>query len=70
MMRLERFKFTKAELIMILNLRPQRPVFLDCIIEECDARLSQSQQEEVLQIIAEHLGYDDNDDNDDEAHKA
>lgn len=49
---------TKAELLTILNLRPQELGLLDCVVEECDLRLSEEEQEEILRIVAEVLGKD------------
>ena len=47
---------------MILNLRPQSLEFLDCIIEELDARQNTDQQSEILSIIRDVLGYSDTND--------
>ena len=56
MQRLERFKLTKAELLMVLNLRPRDPGLLDAVVEECDDRFGPDEQEEMLKIIGEELG--------------
>ena len=57
--RLKQFELTKAEVLMVLNLRPRDPVLLDLVVEECDGRLSAEDQDRVLQIIAEELGTDE-----------
>lgn len=41
---------------MILNLRPQDLGLLDCVVEECDLRFTEQQQEQILGIIAGVLG--------------
>lgn len=46
----------KGELLMILNLRPQDLGLLDCVVEECDLRFTEEQQEQMLGIIAGVLG--------------
>jgi hypothetical protein len=53
---LAEFNLTKAELLMILNLRPQEAVFLDIIVEECDSRLDEGAQTLVLETINTFLG--------------
>ena len=53
--RLEPFHLSKAELIMILNLRPLNPVLLDAVIEELDQRLSSEQQSEMLKILEDTI---------------
>ena len=46
----------KGELLMMLNLRPQDLGLLDCVVEECDLRFTEEQQEQILGIIAGVLG--------------
>ncbi len=41
---------------MMLNLRPQDLGLLDCVVEECDLRFTEEQQEQILAIIAGVLG--------------
>lgn len=41
---------------MTLNLRPQDLGLLDCVVEECDLRFTEEQQEQILGIVAEVLG--------------
>ena len=60
--RLNKFRLTKAELMMILNLRPGDLNLLDAIIEECDDRYSEDQQQEMLQIVRAELGGGEPDD--------
>lgn len=40
---------------MITNLKPQDLGFLDCVVEECDLRFSQEEQEEILRVVGECL---------------
>ncbi|KAF2458686.1 RNA polymerase Rpb4-domain-containing protein [Lineolata rhizophorae] len=56
--RLEKFNLTKAELLMILNLRPKFSA-LDPIIEEADVRFSEEQLQEIVDIIRDVLGGED-----------
>lgn len=58
--KLREFKFTKAEIIMIMNLRPTKPENLNTIIEEMEYRFPQEeQQEKIVSLIAEVLGTPD-----------
>ena len=41
---------------MIVNLRPRDLALLDCIIEECDERFTEQEQEKILEIVGEVLG--------------
>lgn len=52
---LEIYQLTKAEALMMLNLRPRELGLLDCVIEECDLRFDEGQQERVLEIVGEVL---------------
>ena len=36
---------------MMLNLRPKELGLLDCVVEECDMRLKEEQQEGILECI-------------------
>ncbi|KAI9800212.1 MAG: hypothetical protein M1825_004196 [Sarcosagium campestre] len=53
---LEPYELTKAELLMILNLRPESPGVLDTIIEEMEERFADGQDVEILRIIGDVLG--------------
>lgn len=55
MQSLEPFKFTKAERLQLLNLRPKSAVEIQLIIEESEERLSEDQIYEVLGIVREQL---------------
>ena len=44
---------------MILNLRPKNLGLLDCIVEEIDERFPEEQQEDILRIVGEILGEDE-----------
>ncbi|KAK8190332.1 RNA polymerase Rpb4-domain-containing protein [Phyllosticta capitalensis] len=50
------FSIEKAELLMILNLRPKSLAELDTIMEELDSRYGEEKQEELLAIVKECLG--------------
>ena len=52
----EEFALTKAEVLQIVNLRPDSVSVLDTVIEEMDARFSDEQQLRLLQIIRDCLG--------------
>lgn len=54
--RLKGFDLAKGELLMILNMRPQQPAHLHACIEEVEGRLTEEQQVEILDIVAEVLG--------------
>ncbi|MCJ1473724.1 hypothetical protein MMC13_002375 [Lambiella insularis] len=54
--RLKPYHLTKAETLMVLNLRPRDLGLLDCVVEECDERFSEEQQEAILRIVGEVLG--------------
>jgi hypothetical protein len=58
--KLREFEFTKAEIIMIMNLRPTKPENLNTIIEEMEERFSSDeQQQKIVDLIAEVLGKPD-----------
>lgn len=42
---------------MICNLRPGEQTLLDCVVEECDERFSSEQQEEILRVVRDALGF-------------
>ncbi|KAI9846666.1 MAG: hypothetical protein M1837_003721 [Sclerophora amabilis] len=56
---LQPFDLTKAELLMIINLRPSNLTILDTIIEEMDERFTEAEQEEILRLVGEVLGLDE-----------
>lgn len=41
---------------MILNLQPRELGLLDCVVEECDLRFGEEEQERILAVVAEVLG--------------
>ncbi|KAJ3033218.1 hypothetical protein HDV00_006572 [Rhizophlyctis rosea] len=49
------FPLTKGEKLMLLNLRPTSTVQLNVCIEECESRLTEARQNELLDIIASTL---------------
>lgn len=54
---LEPYGLTKSEVLMTCNLRPGEQTLLDCVVEECDERFSSEQQEEILRIVRDALGF-------------
>ncbi|CZS96419.1 hypothetical protein WAI453_009944 [Rhynchosporium graminicola] len=54
--RLRPFNFTKAEVLMIMNLRPTKLESLNTIVEEMDDRYTEDQQSEIVEIIRGVLG--------------
>jgi hypothetical protein len=58
--RLRPWDFTKAEILMILNLRPTKPENLNTIVEEMEGRFpGEDLQFEIVGVIAEVLGKPD-----------
>lgn len=53
---LKQHRLMKGELLMMLNLRPQDLGLLDCVVEECDLRFTEEEQEQILEIIGRVLG--------------
>ncbi|KIH94683.1 hypothetical protein SPBR_03776 [Sporothrix brasiliensis 5110] len=54
--RLHSYDLAKGELLMVLNMRPQTPAQLHACIEEVEGRLTEEQQSEILDIVAQVLG--------------
>lgn len=54
--RLGSYGLAKGELIMVLNMRPATPAQLHACIEEVENRMTEEQQAEILDIVAEVLG--------------
>ena len=46
----------KHEVLMIVNLRPSDLGMFDYIVEECDERFTEEQQQEILAIVEDVLG--------------
>lgn len=40
---------------MIINLAPEELGLLDCLIEECDLRFSEEDQQRILEVVGEVL---------------
>jgi len=58
--KLRKFDLTKAEVIMIMNLRPTKPENLNTMIEDMEERFpKEEQQNEIVEVIAEVLGRPD-----------
>ncbi|CZR58131.1 uncharacterized protein PAC_08022 [Phialocephala subalpina] len=58
--KLRRWDFTKAEILMIMNLRPTKPENLNTIVEEMEERFPGDElQWEIVGVIAEVLGKPD-----------
>lgn len=54
--RLRPYKITKGECIMVINLRPTGSEALNTVLEDMEARFSEQQQEEIINIVIEVLG--------------
>jgi RNA polymerase Rpb4 len=55
--RLRPYELTKAEILVIMNLRPTSRETLSVVVEECDARFPDPDtQDQIVMIIAEVLG--------------
>ena len=59
LIRLREFQLTKAETIMILNLRPTKPENLNTVLEEMEERFDDHQQLAIVAAIADVLGKPD-----------
>lgn len=46
---------------MIVNLRPGNLGLLDCVVEECDERFSSEQQDEIVRVVGDVLGREEDD---------
>jgi hypothetical protein len=57
--RLRPYSLAKAELLMIMNLRPANVSNLNTMIEEMEDRFSDEQQEEIVAVIGDVLGRPD-----------
>lgn len=54
---LRKFGLEKGEVLMMLNLRPKELGLLDCVVEECDLRLEEEEQQQaVLECVARVMG--------------
>ncbi|KAL8833156.1 MAG: hypothetical protein Q9170_004458 [Blastenia crenularia] len=53
---LRKYGLEKGEVLMMLNLRPKELGLLDCVVEECDMRLTEEQQEDVLECVRRIMG--------------
>lgn len=53
---LKEFQLTKAEMIMLINMRPQTESTLHCCIEEIESRLDEEQQQAILNAVNNNLG--------------
>jgi DNA-directed RNA polymerase subunit F len=52
---IRKFGLKKQEILQILNLRPTTPVELQLIIEDSETRLSETQSEQLIELIRAHL---------------
>ncbi|PHH84947.1 hypothetical protein CDD83_1141 [Cordyceps sp. RAO-2017] len=57
--RLRPYELSKGELVVILNLRPDKLAALNTVVEDMTERFTAEQQEEILDIIAQVLGQPD-----------
>nr|CAH8851336.1 unnamed protein product [Trichobilharzia regenti] len=49
------FNLTKAEILMLINHCPSSQVELSVLISDLDSRLSNSQADEILQLVEKHF---------------
>lgn len=56
---LEPFKLTKCEKLTLLNVCPKTQLEMQLIVEDCDERLTDEDVESLLQVIANYLGDDE-----------
>lgn len=47
---------TRAELVQVMNLAPASAVEVHLIVEDCEDRLNEQQVDELIAIVAWHLG--------------
>lgn len=57
--RLRPYNLTKAEVVMIMNIRPATQSALNTVIEQMEERYGDEQQAEMVEIIGEVLGRPD-----------
>uniref|UniRef100_A0A914VGW6 DNA-directed RNA polymerase III subunit RPC9 n=1 Tax=Plectus sambesii TaxID=2011161 RepID=A0A914VGW6_9BILA len=51
----KKYNLTRAESLMMVNLRPTTPVEVQLIVEECEERLTEDQVDELAQLVIKHL---------------
>ncbi|KAF2502733.1 hypothetical protein BU16DRAFT_17765 [Lophium mytilinum] len=51
-----KYKLTKAEYIMLLNVRPVNLIEFEMVVDEAGARFAESEQWEILEVLKEVLG--------------
>ncbi len=51
-----KYKLTKAEVLMVVNLAPTELGLLDCVVEELDERLGGEEQEELVGVVGGIVG--------------
>ena len=54
-----KYRITKAEYLMLFNLRPKNLAELEVIIEEASTRFGEEELMEILEIVADVLGHAD-----------
>lgn len=59
--RLKPYELTKAEVLMILNLRPLDDCTLNMVVEEMYSRFTPEEHQDMIEIISEVLGTPDTD---------
>lgn len=50
-----KFKLTAAETMQIINLRPEHPIEVQLVVEECEERLSEEEVLELINIVVEYF---------------
>lgn len=61
--RLKPYNLTKAEVLMILNLRPLDDCTLNMVVEEAYSRYTDELREEMITVIGEVLGMPESNEN-------
>ncbi|CAK9809471.1 DNA-directed RNA polymerase III subunit RPC9 [Anthophora quadrimaculata] len=61
---MEPFKLTKCEKLTLLNVCPKTPLEIQLIVEDSEDRLNDEEVESLLQVIANYLGEDEQDEKD------
>lgn len=58
MTEIKKFQLEKIEVLQLINIAPRSLPVLYNVIEECDQRFSNEDMDEILDLVAKHLGYE------------
>ncbi|XP_017880623.1 DNA-directed RNA polymerase III subunit RPC9 [Ceratina calcarata] len=61
---LEPFKLSKCEKLTLLNVSPKTPLEIQLIVEDSEDRLTDEDVESLLQVVANYLGEEEQEDKD------